>query len=520
MADVTAGVRWGPTATMSELRDRARETPLALLVLGCVALFGILVVLHDVLSLVGLVVWIGFIAIAVRPIVGLYVAFLLAVLFEAGADPHMAFGNILNGGLTGTAGISGAVANPFELLLLATFASWIFQGIAQRRSALRGGDLGWPVLFFTLALIAGFIRGAIAGGDMFIGIFECRYLFYVPLCYILAANTIRSFAHVRTLVALMLIATGLFGLEGAYRKVVLIDGHQLNVIQEFAYQHVDVIFLSSAIVLVFALIGFGSRAGYRVIGIAALPVMAFTMLASQRRAGFIAILVALAAFAIVLLWTKRKAFFFMMVPLLLGTAVYMPVFWNDTGLIGQPARAVRSITEPDARDAASNTARLLEKLNVVATIKGDPLLGVGFGREYTFVVPGVDLSWWPLWHYVAHANVIWVWMKVGLLGFVAFWVLMGGAIVRAVQLARVLTGPEERAFAVLALTTVITTLVFSYVDIGLLSGRTMILLGTVLGTLGVLGRLGVDAQVKQADVVSTRRRTRLVAGVPVTDSGA
>jgi hypothetical protein len=184
---------------------------------------------------------------------------------------------------------------------------------------------------------------------------------------------------------------------------------------------------------------------------------------------------------------------------------------------------VRSISEPDARDAASNTARLLEKINVSATILSDPLFGVGFGREYTFVIPGVDLSWWPLWHFVSHANVLWLWMKVGLLGFVAFWLLMCGAIVRAVQLARLTVVPEARSLAILALATVISTLVFAYVDIGFLSGRTMILLGTVLGALAVLQRVAAEdpqpaSAAPEEDRPSVRRRS--VAGIPVADTWA
>lgn len=494
-----------------------RDVPLGVVATICTGVFAVLVLLHDVISLIGLVAWIAIIGIAIRPLLGVYSALALAMLFEAESpDPAMAFGDFLNGGLTGTSGISGAVANPFELLLLATFFSWLFQGLAHRDVAIRGGQLGWPMLGFTVALIYGFVRGAIAGGDMFLGLFESRYLFYVPICYVLAANTIRTLAQAKTIIAITVVAVGLFAIEGTYRRLVLIDGHQLNVIQEFAFQHEDVIFLGSAIVLVLGLLAFGAKGSYRLAGIVLLPLMTFAMFASQRRAGFIALLVAIVALSLVLLVAKRKAFFLLMVPMLLGTAAYMPIFWNDTGLIGQPARAVRSIWQPDARDAASNTARLLEKINVIATIKSDPLLGVGFGREYTFVVPGVDLSWWPLWRYVTHANVLWLWIKMGFLGFVAFWVLIGAAITRAVQLTKRRGPPEARAFAVLALGTVMTIFVFSYVDIGFLSGRTMILFGTILGGLAVLESLTPAAAAHRVPVVETRR---LVAGIPVPDRG-
>ena len=71
-----------------------------------------------------------------------------------------------------------------------------------------------------------------------------------------------------------------------------------------------------------------------------------------------------------------------------------------------------------------------------ATIQANPLLGVGFGREFLFVVPLPDLSWWPFWHYEPHHNILWVWLKTGMVGFIAFWVLMGGAVARAAHLVR------------------------------------------------------------------------------------
>ena len=61
-----------------------------------------------------------------------------------------------------------------------------------------------------------------------------------------------------------------------------------------------------------------------------------------------------------------KAFFIIGGTLLVVGAVYLPLFWNNVGLLGQPARAIRSISQPDERDAASNLYRDIEKINVQA----------------------------------------------------------------------------------------------------------------------------------------------------------
>lgn len=487
------------TVSVGRWVGAADETPagrsllLILLVMAAVlgsAGFAALLVLTGGLSVVGLVTWIAVVAIVVRPRLGLYTVFALMLLFEAGgADPLMVVGEYLHGGLTGTAGISGAVATPLELLLLVMLASWGFQAALRRDVGLRGTELALPVLALTVALLAGLARGALAGGDMYLALFEARYLFYVPICYLVAAATLRTLGHVRALLGLALVGNGLFAVEGAYRRLALIETGRLGAVREFNYSHESVILLASALLLVLGLVAFGVRGKLLAAGLAVSPVIVFTMLAAERRAGFVALLIGFLALSIVLFVVRRRAFALVAVPLLACTAVYLPLFWNDTGLIGQPARSVRSVWVPDARDASSNTARLLETINVSATIAEEPLLGVGFGREYRFVVAVPDLSWWPLWHFVSHNNVLWLWLKLGALGFLAFWMLMGAAISRAVQHMRPGMPAEGRAFAAFALAAVVTTLVFSYVDIALLSGRITVFLGVILGALAALDRI-------------------------------
>jgi O-antigen ligase len=225
-----------------------------------------------------------------------------------------------------------------------------------------------------------------------------------------------------------------------------------------------------------------------------LPVGTFTLLATERRAGYIGVMVAFVAILLLMAVAHRKAFVLVGIPLLLAGAVYFPLFWRSDGMLAQPARAVRSLTQPDPRDAASNFYRDLETVNIRQTIRANPLLGVGFGRPFTFYVQLPDLSWWPFWHYEPHNNILWVWLKTGALGFAAFWFLMGSALLRAAYIARRSEQPYMRNFGILSLIAIIVTLVFSYVDLGLVSPRVPILLGTVLGCLAVLHRVQAEEQ--------------------------
>jgi hypothetical protein len=479
------------SANWQAATQRRRRLLLGALTIGATALFTVLVLWFHVFSAIALLTWIVCAAIAWRPFVGLCVAFFLALLLEAGgADQMMLPGFYLNGSLGSTVGLTGAIASPMELLLILIFSVWLGQGLARRKFDFRGGALGRPMALFLGALVFGLLRGISSGGNFNIALWESRFLFYIVICYVVAANTVRTRRQVQLLITLAMFGNLLFAAEGVYRKIYLIDTGKIGVIAEFAYSHEDVVFIGTALLLVVAQWAFGAPAWQKFTGLFLLvPLAGFTLLATERRAGQIAVMIGFIAFALVFLMTQRKAFFMFVVPVMIAGAVYLPIFWNNTSMLGQPARAVRSLSSPDPRDAGSNLYRDLELVNVRATIKANGLLGVGFGQPFYFIVNMPDLSWWPFWHYEPHHNVLWVWLKTGAIGFIIFFTLMGTALARAAHIVRTLKDPDKRVFAMLTLSAVVTTLVFCYVDLGLVSGRVTVFLGTTLGTLAVLDQI-------------------------------
>ncbi|HYU82152.1 MAG TPA: O-antigen ligase family protein, partial [Candidatus Polarisedimenticolia bacterium] len=360
--------------------------------------------------------------------------------------------------------------------------------IAARALSLRLRG-GWPMLLFTIALVLGIIRGALGGGDMYIGLWEVRYLLYVPACYLIARGALRTPQHVGGLLRIGLAAAILFAIEGAYRRIALIDTGLLGVTPEFSYEHEDVLFLAVFVLLVLAAYVFGAFRRVRVAGLFVAPLMLFTLFATERRAGIIVLFVGILVIAMTTLFVRRKAFIIAAFPILIISVLYLAAFWNAAGIAGQPARAIKSLYEPDPRDAASNLYRVLETINIDATIHSDPLLGVGFGQQFLMVVGLPDLSWWPFWRYETHNAILWVWMKTGVIGYVLFWVMIGGAISRAAFAAKRLFDPTLRSAALFCLVAIVGTVVFAYVDLGLVSGRVMVLLGTALGILAVVERI-------------------------------
>jgi hypothetical protein len=346
-----------------------------------------------------------------------------------------------------------------------------------------------PVLLFFVAVIFGILRGLGASANINFTLWESRFLVAMLLAYVLAANTIRTRTHVRTLMTLILVCVGLSGIEGVWRKFALVDAGLLGAVPESWYAHEDVVIWGLMIMLVVAQQIFGGPRWQRIIGPLLVLATGFAMLLSERRAGYVAVILAFVALAIALFVVKRRAFWMFALPVLVAGAVYMPLFWNNTGTLGQPARAIRSISDPDVRDASSNAWRDLEAINVRATIASDPLFGIGFGRPFLQVVEVPNISFFEFWNYESHHDILWVWMKTGALGFVAFFMLMLNGLSRSVWIAKTFSDPEFRIFGILSMSAIIMAFVFCYVDLGLTSSRIPIMLGILLGTVAVLHRI-------------------------------
>lgn len=423
-------------------------------------------------------------------------AFFGAILFEADTpDQLMDIGTYLHRGIGSWSGLP-IFLSPLELLLLVALAvaavstlarpGWTAPSRGEIAARLRGGR---SVLLFTIAIVAGLIRGALGGGDLYVGLWEARYLLYIPIAYLIVRAVVRTPRHVGALLRIGLAATALLAVEGAYRRTALIDTGLLGVVPEFAYEHEDVLFLAAFALFLMAAYIFGAFRRARVIGLLVAPVLLYTLLATERRAGIIVLLIGMLVIAVVTLFVRRKAFILAALPMLALAALYLALFWNASGIAGQPSRAVKSLYEPDQRDANSNLYRLLETFNINATIHSDPIVGIGFGRPFIMAVGLPDLSWWPFWRFETHNNVLWIWMKMGFLGYVVFWSMLGGAIGRAAHAAKRLNDPTLRCAALFCLVTVIGTVVFAWVDLGLVSGRVTLLLGISLGILAVVERI-------------------------------
>jgi hypothetical protein len=144
---------------------------------------------------------------------------------------------------------------------------------------------------------------------------------------------------------------------------------------------------------------------------------------------------------------------------------------------------------PDERDFASNLYRRQEDANLQVNIRRSMPMGAGFGVPIDYALPIVDLTGnAPSLRFIPHNTILYVWMRMGLLGIAGFWWLIGAAFIAA---CRVVRCPDRRlaAFGAIVICALIAYLLEGAYDLGLAWFRVAVFMGCVLGALEAAGRL-------------------------------
>jgi hypothetical protein len=465
------------------------------------------------------------------------ITFLLALMLEAlpySTDPLAVIGSYLHQDIKKWIPI-GLPFSLMELLLLAAAGIWLMRGARERRTTpYDPGRLTAPLVAFGAAVGFEVLWGLVRGGDnLTFALFEVRGLGMLVFAYLLMGMFFRNDQELNQLIWCILLACAGLAAQDLYRYFFVFAR---SISSDLLFEHDDSLILAFGAVLCLTLPSFGGTRAQRWLSLILFPTFIFCLAVMRRRAAWPVLFVGLIILAI-MLYRARPKIFWRTVPvaavLLIG---YLGIFWNNTGAVGQPARAVRSQISPDPRDASSDLYRLLEHYNIVQNIRSSRVLGLGFGQPYVFYAGLPDLSFWPFWHYETHNSVAWLWMDGGIPVFFTFmWVAgmglaSGGQELNARREAwalprlRALRGRRARASAApparagsrmrraashpassalegadapdakargastallaAALCFIPMQIMYSYVDLGLINPRDMVLYGVALGIVG------------------------------------
>jgi hypothetical protein len=412
--------------------------------------------------------------------------------------------------LQDTIGLSGASFTPYELLLVLALLVWLAKGVADRRIRMRASPLGVTVMVLLGISIAMELFGLGRGGVFNISLWELRPFLYIAITYLLASQLISKRAAIEAILWGIVIGTGLKGLEGTERVFTVVIPAATR--PDSILEHDESVFFSVFIVLTFLLWIYGKRGWLRRIATLLLPFVLVADFGNNRRAAWVmlpAMLIAVTVIAYVRTPERRRTIAWVAGVLLSISAAYVAVYHNSTSLEGEPAHAVWSQFQPDPRDYNSNLYRQLENANLALDIKGTVFTGSGFGVPIAHPIPIFDASNLdPLINFIPHNTVLYVWLRLGTLGAIAFWCMVGAAIVAACRLAR----HPDRDFGVLgslAAAAVIAWLVEGWLDQGITSFRIATLVGCLLGAVIAAQRIAAR-EAEEASAAAEPVTVRLV----------
>ena len=388
----------------------------ATIVLGGLALNTTPRLLPQTIVLLGL----GAVVAVARPLAGLHLLTFFTLLGDASILPGYPFAKNLSSRESIFFIDDATTLSPLEVMLLATSLGVLLHAYGTTGWRLRRGTLLSPFLALTGIVVLCLLRAFVAGGNTIVAMWEVRPLLYLPLVYLLVTNVVttpRQMVRLLMVAIAGVVANSLIALNG-YRVLSTVQREALESLNEHgASVHIGALFI-----LTLALWLFRAPLSLRVV-FAALTALALpTFLFSERRGAVVALGAGLILVFMVLFARRRRTFFRVVPIFLILIGAYLGAFWGaEEGAVAFPAQAIKGVVAPDSQseeDKASNFYREIEAFNLQFTMRAEPL-GVGFGKPFYRPAPMPDISFFVFWEYLPHNSLLWVWLKTGVVGFIA-----------------------------------------------------------------------------------------------------
>jgi len=404
--------------------------------------------------------------------------------------------------LNASAGLGGIYATPFELFLALLLAVWIIKGFATRTLALPRTALGRSIALFAILVAIGWIRGVTGGGSTQNALLELRPWLYLVIGYLATSQLIRTEKQVRVLLGVLAAGIGIKGIQG----VITLLTHSGR--PQAILAHEESFFFGLYLALLAGLWIVPIKGRLRTLMTALSPFVLVSDVANQRRTAWAIVAVALVVVFLICFARfpeRRKAIAMLAFVGCVLAGIYWVGFSNDPGLLGQPARALLSQLTPSTRDQQSNQYRTVENIDLGIGIRQAMPLGTGFGHPIPQSVPNVDISNVDSFiSYLPHNGVLYVWLRLGLLGMVAFWLMIGVAAMTAINTFRRPPGQIGLIIGITVLAALFAYITQGFYDMGLYWFRIAIVMGCLMGALEAVRRLRPTDAPAEPPAPSTR----------------
>jgi hypothetical protein len=438
-----------------------------------------------------------------HPQTGIYILFAGALLFPSNPIiplPTMPTGyvpfwwNLSSSGLyyAHSNSLSAVVISPAEILMLLTFVTWLVRSVVNREFKMERGQFFWGITIYIVMVAFGFLHGVVKNGNTTMALYEVRGQTYFFLAYLMTINLITDVKLVLRLLWTAVICIGLQGICAAFTYLTLTTA----VTEDGFMAHDESLFLN--LIFFIALLAYAIRLDRRLVfwSLLMVPTALIAVLGNQRRAGIAALMIGFIPL-MPILWfiLKKQRPHITKICILLGVvaSIYMPLAWNAKGVWALPARAIKSQTDPDDRDASSDAYRYAEAFDLKYTRDTSPWIGVGYGHPFIQVMALPKVST-DFLNYMPHNSILWVWMRLGHIGFFAFFLMIAIILIKGAQILKSVTRPELQIVGILGISMLLMLVSFGKFDLALVNCRIMVATAILVGILSILPKLEAGAR--------------------------
>jgi hypothetical protein len=335
----------------------------------------------------------------------------------------------------------------------------------------------------VLAMIAGAVTGHATGASLrsvVTGENVLAYLLFLPLAVVNLEVERRKVIWVIGVIAALAIVKAVFGLVEVFGHYgAPIEGHATLSYYEPAANWLLMVTLFGILAMILA------RAKPPLWLLLGAPLLIASLVVSYRRSFWIATVLGL---LLVLMLGTTPAGRRMLVPvgLLLVVSVWLlgSVGFQSSG--SPIVRRAESLSPSKLEANVQDRYRLDERANVLGAIGEHPITGIGLTVPWSATFRPLSVEH-PEGRLYVHFAALWFWLKLGILGLLAYIALLGGGALLAWQAWRASAEPVARAFALASLCAIAglavldTTASFTGVD-----PRFTVLFAAQLGLLGLL----------------------------------
>lgn len=358
----------------------------------------------------------------------------------------------------------------------------------------RGGRASPPpdklYLWLRVAFVAVLwleLMGLARGGDFKSSLWQLRQLLFLPALAFVFSSTLEiprdlpALGRIVVVAALIKAALVMWFYEMVCRPI----GFKPS----YASTHSDtLLFVGAIVILCTRALELRSKRAW-VHAAVIFPVLFVAILMNNRRLALIDLLVAALLIWIQLprsratrkvRWAAIVASPFVVLYLVIGAHLGSALF--------APARSFATLFSGTDRSAGT---RDIENWNLLQTWKQNLLFGSGFGHEYLELSKADSIAEvFPLYRYIGHNSVLWLFSVGGLLGFALIWTPLLLGVFFAMRAHRSLAAPLDRAAALTALCMLCAFAIQAWGDMGLHSWPGVFLSAVAIAIGGKLAVAG------------------------------